>query len=71
MMSLNYGMGDNFHILQKGIIQVKPGEPAVQLRVMMVFLLTFLYIFMVLLIFFFLFRLAKKLEKQAKIGTSI
>ena len=31
------GMGATLHILQYGIIQVKPGKPAVLLKVMMVF----------------------------------
>ena len=58
-----YGMGDTLYILQQWIIQVKPGGPAVPLKVMMVFLL-------LLYVYFYGFtykcRLAKKLEKQAK-----
>ena len=56
-----YGMGDTLYILQQWIIQVKPGGPAVPLKVMMVFLLL-LYIYF----YGFTCRLAQKLEKQAK-----
>ena len=66
-----YGMGDTLYILQQWIIQVKPGRPAVPLKVMMVFLLL-LYIYFYGFTYLFLNSdWLKSLINKQKIGTLI
>ena len=59
-----YDLVDTLHVSQSWIIQVKPGGPTVLLKVMMFFLF---HLYIYFYDFSFLkFRLAEKLEKQAK-----
>ena len=59
-----YDLVDTLHVLQSWIIQVKLGGPTVLLKVMMFFLFR---LYICFYDFSFLkFKLAEKLEKQAK-----
>ena len=64
-------MGDTLHILQWWIIQVKPGGPAVSLKVMIVFLFH-LYIYFYCFTYLLLNSdWIKKLKNKQKIDTLI
>ena len=66
-----YCMGDTLHIIQYWIIQVKPGEHAVPLKVMMVIALLLFIQFYVFTYLFLNSDWLKSLQNKQKISTLI